>query len=338
MKAAMYVGPKEINIQEVARPSVGPNDVLLKIHSVGICGTDLHIYHGGTVVKPGTIIGHEFSGEVVQVGNMVSNFSVGDRVVAEHVITCHKCYYCLRGKPELCLKAEVLGMDHPGALAEYMAVPANLVYKIPETISYEDAALIEPLTIALYAASQARPLTGQRVAVVGQGPIGLLLDQVLQAAGAHVIGIDTQAPRLAFAQKHAWVNEALNPVDHDFQRKLSAIAEMGVDSAFEAVGKEVTAELCIDIARRDGDIFLLGVFEKPATLNLMKVIKKELNVYGSWTCAFSFPAAIDLVAQGKVDLQSMITHRYSLDQVAQAFAESSTYSDDRIKTVINLIP
>lgn len=336
MKAAVYQGPQKIEIVERPKPSIGSGEVLLRIHSVGICGTDLHIYTGGTDVKPGTIIGHEFSGEVVEVGADVKRIKVGDRVVAEHVISCHTCYFCLRGKPELCLKAQILGMDRPGALAEFMAVPESLDYPIPKSISYEEAALIEPLTIALYATSQARTLAEQRVAVVGQGPIGILLDQALQAAGAHVIGIDTQPARLAFVKKHKWVHETLNPMDADFAQKLQAIAEFGVDSAFEAVGKEVTAELCIDIARRDGDIFLLGVFEKPAMLNLMKVVKKELNIYGSWTCAFSFPAAINEVAEGKIDLKSLISHRYTLDETPRAFAEASVYSNERIKTVINI--
>lgn len=336
MKAAVYRGKGQIEITDLPKPTIGPDEVLLRIKSVGICGTDLHIYNGGTDVKPGTTIGHEFAGDVVEVGDQVTNIKVGDRAVAEHVVTCHQCYYCLRGKPELCLKAEVLGMDRPGALAEYVAIPASLVYAFPKSVAYEEAALIEPLTIALYAAAQAGTVTEQRVAVVGQGPIGILLDQVLQDAGAHVIGIDTQVPRLDFVRQHGWVQETLNPMDKDFQTKLDAIAEMGVDFSFEAVGKEVTAELCIDITRRDGNIFLLGVFEKPAKLNLMRVIKKELNIHGSWTCAFSFPAAIELLSTGKVDLKSLITHRYQIDDVAKAFSEASVYSDQRIKTIINL--
>lgn len=336
MKAAIYQGKGKIELTELPKPTIKPDEILLRVRSVGICGTDLHIYNGGTDVKPGTTIGHEFSGDVVEVGDKVTNLKVGDRAVAEHVVTCHQCYYCLRGKPELCLKAQVLGMDRQGALAEFMAIPASLVYAFPDTVSYDEAALLEPLTIALYAESQAGNITEQRVAVVGQGPIGILLDQVLQDAGAHVIGIDTQVHRLDFVRQHGWVKETLNPMDKNFQAQLDAIAAIGVDAAFEAVGKEVTAELCIDITRRDGNIFLLGVFEKPATINLMRVIKKELNIFGSWTCAFSFPAAIDLLVTGKVDLKSLITHRYPIDDVAKAFAEASVYSDQRIKTIINL--
>jgi len=336
MKAAEYQGKNIITVVEVPKPVISPDEVLLKIHSVGICGTDLHIYAGGTGVKPGTIIGHEFSGEIVEVGASVTRFSIGQRVVAEHVVTCQQCFYCLRGQPQLCLQAQVIGMDRPGALAEFVAVPERLVYAIPDSISYDQAALIEPLTIAVYASAQARALAGQKVAVVGQGPIGMLLDQVLRVSGAQVIGIDTQVPRLDFVKKHGWAHNVLNSSHPDFPAQLTALTNVGVDSAFEVVGKEVTAELCIDIARRDGDIFLLGVFEHTAKLDLMKVVKKELNIFGSWTCAFSFPPAIALVAEGKVDLQSLITHRYTIDNVAQAFAEASIYSDNRVKTIITL--
>jgi threonine dehydrogenase-like Zn-dependent dehydrogenase len=302
---------------------------------VGICGTDLHIYHGGTDVKPGTIIGHEFSGEVAAVGRNVTNVKIGDRAVAEHVVTCKTCYYCVRGKPNLCVKAEILGIQRPGALAEYMAIPADLVYKVPRTISFEEGALIEPLTIALFAASQAGFLLEKTVAVVGQGPIGILLDLVLSTAGAHVIGIDVLPHRLSFVQKKGWAVVTLNTKAKDFSKSFKEHAPMGVDASFEAVGKDATANLCLEITRRDGDVFLLGVFEKPSTLDLMKLIKKELNVFGSWTCSFSFPAAIDLVARKKIELTPLVTHRYRFDDAVRAFKEADTYSDNRIKTVIN---
>lgn len=336
MRVLAYVGKGKVELRNIPKPAIRQNEVLLRVRSVGICGTDLHIYHGGTTVKRGTVIGHEFSGDVVAVGKHVTNIAVAQRAVAEHVITCRSCFYCLRGRPNLCLRAEIMGMDRPGALAEYMALPSDLVYPFPKSMSYDEAALVEPLTIALYAASQAGFLIEKRVAVIGQGPIGILLDQVLRAGGAHVIGIDVIPARLRFAQQHGWVNETLNPHQKSSARRLKELASVGVDSSFEAVGKEATAGLAIDITRRDGNIFLLGVFEKPATLDVMRVIKKELNIFGSWTCAFSFPAAIDLVAEGKVDLKSLVTHRYKLSDAPRAFAEASTYSDDRVKTVVTI--
>lgn len=335
MKAFIYRGKNRLVFENIPKPSIGPDEILLKVKSVGICGTDLHIYHGGTDVKQGTIIGHEFSGEVAVVGRNVENFKVGDRAVAEHVVTCKTCYYCVRGKPNLCVKAEILGIQRPGALAEFIAIPGDLVYKIPRTINFEEGALIEPLTIALFAASRAGFLLEKTVAVVGQGPIGILLDQVLATAGAHVIGIDVLPHRLAFVQKKGWAGATLDARSKDFTKAFRALSPMGVDAAFEAVGKDATANLCLEIARRDGDVHLLGVFEKPSTLDLMKLIKKELNVFGSWTCSFSFPDAIDLVARKKIELTPLVTHRYRFDDAVRAFKEADAYSDNRIKTVIN---
>ncbi|MBI3956996.1 MAG: alcohol dehydrogenase catalytic domain-containing protein [Candidatus Kerfeldbacteria bacterium] len=336
MRALVYEGKQKVVLKNVPKPIIKADEVLLQIKSVGICGTDLHIYNGGTDVRRGTIIGHEFSGTIDAIGKQVTTLKTGARVVAEHVLNCGKCYYCLRGQPNLCMKAEVYGLQRAGALAEFMAVPARLVYPIPRTLSFDDAALVEPLTIALFAASSAGFLLEKRVAVLGQGPIGLLLDQVLEAAGARVIGIDVIDNRLAFAKKKGWAHHTLNSSRKDFRKQYDTIAGMGVDAVFEAVGKDATVELALELPRRDGNVFLLGVFEKPATIDLMKLVKKELNVFGSWTCSFSFPAAIELVAEKKIDLTSLVTHRYDFADAPKAFADSATYSGNRIKTIIRV--
>lgn len=334
MNAVVFEGKKRLVLKSIPKPRVQSDEALLRIRSVGICGTDLHIYHGGAKVPPNAILGHEFSGEVVAVGKSVTNVKNGMRAVAEHVLSCGACWYCVRGKPNLCLKASIFGIDRPGALAEYMVIPARLIFPFPKAIPFEEAALIEPLTIALFAASQAGFLLEKQVAVIGQGPIGILLDQVLTAAGAHVVGVDVLQNRLDFVQKKGWTNHVLNSAAKDFAKQCKAVLPQGADAVFEAVGKDATADMSIDIARRDADVFLLGVFEKPATLDLMKIIKKELNIYGSWTCSFSFPAAIDLVVEKKVDLKSLITHRYAFRDAAKAFADADSYSGNRMKTVI----
>ncbi len=331
MLAAQYLGPKRIKLVKTAKPKIKANEILMQTKTVGICGTDLHIYNGGMDLPTPLTPGHEFSGVIAEVGGKVRGLKKGDRIIAEHVIPCSKCEYCLQGKPNLCAQREVIGLHRPGALAEYVAIPADLVYKIPRTISFEEAALIEPLSIAVYSIQQAGQLLDKRVGVVGQGPIGILIDQLLKAGGAYVIGFDILKHRLDFVKKKKWVDEAIDSSKVKRVKKWSG----KLDMCFEVVGREVTAQMCIDLARRDGDIFLIGVFEAPAKLNLMEVVKKELNIYGSWTCAFTFPESIDLVAQGKVDLKSLITHRYRLEEVEKAFAEANQYSENRIKTVIN---
>ncbi|MBU0619588.1 MAG: alcohol dehydrogenase catalytic domain-containing protein [Patescibacteria group bacterium] len=332
MKTIEYLGPKKLVLKNRPKPKPKANEILMQTKSVGICGTDLHIYNGGMNLPTPLVPGHEFSGIISAIGSQVSkNFKIGDRITAEHVIPCNKCNYCKQGKPNLCINAKIIGLHRPGALAEYVAIPADLVYKVPNKISFEEAALLEPLTIALYAIHETTQLLNIKAAVIGQGPIGILLDQVLKASGAYVVGFDILQSRLQWVKNKKWADEV---IDSKKSNELKKFAN-SFDVVFEVVGRQITAQTSIDIARRDGQVFLLGVFEEPSKLDLMKIVKKELNVHGSWTCAFSFPQAIDLVMQNKIDLKSLITHRYSIDQAAQAFKDASAYSNDRIKTVIN---
>lgn len=335
MKALIYKAPKVLEFADVPKPKINSDEVLLKIKSVGICGTDLHIYNGKMDVTPPVIMGHEFSGVVEEIGSDVKHLKIGERVVGEHVISCKECHYCLTGKPNLCPRAKIIGLHRPGALAEYMAIPANLVFPIPDEVSFEEGALIEPLTIALYAIRHTGLLLDKNVAVIGQGPIGLLLDQAVRSAGGNVIGIEAQAHRLAFAKEKGWVNVGIDAIKEDVKKKIDDMYPGGVDVAIEAVGREATAQLALDITARAGQVLLLGVFEEPSKINLMTLIKKELHVHGSWTCAFSFPEAIELVSKKKVDLKSLITNRYDFKDGIKAFEDSNNYVGNRVKTVIN---
>ena len=175
----------------------------------------------------------------------------------------------------------------------------------------------------------------KNVAVIGQGPIGLLLDQAVKSAGGTVIGIETEAHRLAFAKEKKWIDLPVNASTENVADVIEKNFPGGVDVSIEAVGRESTAQMALDITARAGRVLLLGVFEDSSKLNLMSIVKKELHVHGSWTCAFSFPEAIDLVGSGKIDLASLITHRYDAKDGAQAFKDSLEYADGRIKTVIN---
>lgn len=335
MKSIIYTGPQSLEYIDIPKPKIKTDEVLLKIKSVGICGTDLHIYNGGMDLPTPLTMGHEFSGVIAEVGREVKNFKVGDHVIAEHIVSCGKCYECLSGKSNLCASAKVIGLHLPGALSEYLAVPASLVYRIPKNMSFEEAAIIEPLSIAYYAVKKAGSVLGKKVAVIGQGPIGLLVDQILKQSGAEVIGIDIVDKRLKFAQNKKWIDHAINSKNQSVVKVLNEIVPSGVDIVFEVVGQEATVEMSLEIARRNGDVFILGVFETPSKINLMHLVKKELNVYGSWTCALSFLPSIELVANNKIDLKSLITHRYLASKAITAFEEAASYSDNRIKTVIN---
>jgi 2-desacetyl-2-hydroxyethyl bacteriochlorophyllide A dehydrogenase len=335
MKSIIYTGPQTLKYVDVPKPKIKANEVLLKIKSAGICGTDLHIYNGGMDLPTPVTMGHEFSGVVAEVGSQVKNFKIGDRAVGEHIINCGKCHYCVSGRPNLCSNAKIIGLQLPGALTEYLAIPANIVYKLPASLSFEEGVLIEPVSIAYYAVQKAGFLLDKKVAVVGQGPIGLLVDQILQQSGATVIGIDIADWRLKFARSKKWADYVINNQKQDLTKVLSRLAPEGVDLVFEAVGQASTAELSLEIARRGGEVFLLGVFETPSKINLMNIVKKELNVHGSWTCALSFLPSLELAASKKLDLKSLITHRYAAKNGIKAFKEAASYQGQRIKTIIN---
>lgn len=335
MKALQYTGPKRLAFTDLPTPTITNDEVLLQVKKVGICGTDLHIYNGGMNLPTPLVMGHEFVGDVAKVGGNIHHVKVGDRAVAEHVIGCGACFYCRQGKRNLCIKPTVIGLHKPGALAEYIAVPADLVYPLPQELDYDAGVLVEPLSIAVYAVRKASVSVGSTVAVVGQGPIGLFVDQVAKADGGVVYGFDVMESRLAYAKDHTYVYHAINSkVSHYLETFRQASGSDGADFVFECVGIEQTARASLDLARPGGKVIILGVYEHDILVNMMQVVKKELEVQGSWTCIFSFEPTIELLKSGQIHTEGLITHRYSFGDAGKAFEESSNYTGNRIKTVI----
>jgi L-gulonate 5-dehydrogenase len=335
VKAFQFSGKNDLRLVDLPEPTIGDTDVLLKIKKVGICGTDLHIYTGGMSVKPPLVLGHEFVGDVVKTGKDVTRVRVGDRAVAEHVIGCGKCSYCRTGKRNLCKNPTVIGLHKQGALAEYLAVPEELVYSLPEKLSYDDGVLAEPLSIAVYAVRKANVQVGDNVAVVGQGPIGLFVDQVAKIAGATVYGFDKHDNRLEFAKNHNYIHQKINITQPDFLEVFrNMIATDGADVVFEAVGREQSAEMALELARSSGKVLVLGVFEHNVQVNMMHIVKKELTVQGSWTCIFSFKQTLSFLESRNFDTDIMITNRYPFLDTKKAFDEALSDKGNRIKTVI----
>lgn len=334
MKALQYFGPKDLRIVDIDEPEIKADEVLMKMKKVGICGTDLHIYNGGVNVPTPLVIGHEFVGDIVKVGEDVENVKVGDRAVAEHVIGCGKCLQCLQGKRNLCKTPTVIGLHRPGALAEYMTLPSDLVYTLPDDLSYDEGVLVEPLSIGVYAVRKADVNVGDRVAVVGQGPIGILVDYVAKASGGTVFGFDKHDNRLSFAKDHQYIYKGFNITHDNYMNAFHEHASDGADVVFEAVGSDSSAELALDLARPGGQVIVLGVFEHDVMVNMMHIVRKELEVYGSWTCLFSFDQTMLLMQSQKLATDQIITHRYPFADAVKAFEEASTDKANRIKTII----
>ena len=334
MKALQYFGPHDLRFVELPTPTPKSGEVLLKIGKVGICGTDLHIYTGGMHVPTPTILGHEFVATIAEVGEGVSSLTAGQRVVAEHVIGCQRCLYCKMGKRNLCIAPIVLGIHKPGALAEYMVVPAELVSVLPDTLSEDEGVLAEPLSIAVYAASKARLTKGEKVAVIGQGPIGLLVDFVTKASGASVYGIDRHDTRLSYATEHEYIVKGYNVKNPAFLSEFHTETGDGADLVFEAVGSDSSADLALTLAKPGGRVIILGVFEHDVKINMMAIVRKELEVFGSWTNIFSLDETLQLLATEQFDTKQFITHRYPFVKAQEAFEEALTDKSERIKTII----
>jgi len=337
MKAFQLFGKQDLRLIELPEPELKDNDVLLKIKKVGICGTDLHIYNGEMKVPMPLVMGHEFVGDVVKIGGMVTNVKVGDRAVAEHVIGCGTCFYCKQGKRNLCKTPTVIGLHTAGALAEYMKIPSELVYPLPTELTYDEGVLVEPLSIAVYAVRNTKLRVGDTVAVVGQGPIGLLVDQVAKTAGTTVFGFDRHESRLQFAKEHGYIFQGIDITKEGFLDTFKQmVSNDGADIVFEAVGSDSSAELALELARATGKVTILGVFEHNVQINIMNIVKKELFVQGSWTCIFSFPQTLLLLKLKAIDTTNFITHRYPFADTVKAFQETSTDKTNRIKSVIEM--
>ena len=220
MKALQYFGKQDLRFVDLSEPQIGENEILMKVKKVGICGTDLHIYNNGMNVPLPLVLGHEFVGDIIKIGNNVTNIKVGDRAVAEHVIGCGKCSYCSQGKKNLCKAPTIIGINRQGALAEYLPIPSDLIFKLPTEFSYDEGVLIEPLSIAVYAVRKAGVDVGDKVAVVGQGPIGLLVDFVAEASGGTVFGFDKHDNRITYAKNIHDISKGFNITQADFLKQF----------------------------------------------------------------------------------------------------------------------
>lgn len=334
MKALQYFGKQDLRFVDLPEPQIGENEILMKVKKVGICGTDLHIYNGGMNMPLPLVLGHEFVGDIVKIGKNVTNVNAGDKAVAEHLIGCGKCSYCQEGKKNLCKNPTVIGLNRQGALAEYISIPSDLVFKLPDEFSYDEGVLVEPLSIAVYAVRKAGVKVGDQIAVVGQGPIGLLVDFVARASGGTVNGFDKHDNRIDYAKNHGYIHKGFNTARGEYLEQFKENVAEGADIVFEAVGSDTSAELAIELSRSGGKVVILGIFEHDVMINMMDIVRKELQIFGSWTCVFSFGETMLLMKSQKLDANQLITHRYPFSDAVKAFEEAFSDKSNRIKSVI----
>jgi (R,R)-butanediol dehydrogenase / meso-butanediol dehydrogenase / diacetyl reductase len=326
MKAAVFKGIESINVEDVPEPEAGPEDLVVEVSACGICGSDLHTYQHGSFVQPGQIMGHEFSGRVVEAGSDVQGLAVGDRVTAVPIVPCGECARCREGRYNLCGVAWTTGIAYgkPGAFAERVRIPRSIqgenVFKLDDDVSDEAGATVEPLAVAVHAVKLAGDVEGATALVLGLGTIGQQVVQVLNARGARrVIGTDLSALRLDAARELG--AEAIDGAAGPTEALGNALGDdEEIDIVFECSGVPALATAALDSVRAGGTIVVLALYDDPVTFNPTALVQKELRLQGSIAyTSEDFAEAIELLRSGAARWDELITQRERLDDVADAF-------------------
>jgi len=320
MKAAVfYDANSPLKIEEVNRPKPSANEVLLTVRICGICHTDLSMFKGLIIPrKKPVIFGHEISGDIEDVGEGVSKFGKGDRVIVSSVISCGRCYYCSAGRENLCKQSKTIGIDIDGGYAEYISVPEDNVFNLPNNISYEEGSLIgDVLATAYHAVQRSRVCAGESVIIYGAGALGMCAVQIVSnLIGAKAIVVDIFDMKLKLA-KELGAHEVINSgKENPVKRALEITGGMGVDCAMEFVGIPVTYQQAIDSVRRGGRVMLVGATAEKFEVSPRRFFKDEVEVTGAYsTLKSKVPELIELVEKGKIKLRKLLTHTISLDEI-----------------------
>ncbi|MEU3627636.1 alcohol dehydrogenase [Amycolatopsis coloradensis] len=315
MRAAIVDKPGEIRVGEVPDPQPGDRQVVVKVGACGICGTDLHIADGHFPPTPYPIVpGHEFAGEIVELGaDVPGGWQVGDRVAVDPSLFCGYCKPCRSGRGNLCENWNATGDTVNGAFAEYVAVPSANCHRMPDTMTWEQGALVEPVSCAVHGVRRIGVEAGERFLVVGAGTMGLIMQQLLQRAGAHVTMIDRNTSRLGRAKDLGAVAVASDVKELDDEK---------FDAAADCTGAAPAIEAAFDSLQRGGRLLVFGVApaEARVALSPFRIYNDEITVVGSMAVMNSYGAALDLVADGAIDTGALLTDTLPLERYPDALA------------------
>ena len=331
MKAAIWYGKEDIRYEDCPEPVISNNDhVKIKVKCCGICGTDVHEYRDGPFMIPKKphpltghcgaplILGHEYSGEVVEVGSEVTKIKVGDRVTVNPLIYCGECHYCRRGEYNMCLRLATQGLAYNGAFAEYTVVDERMIVRLPNGMSYEEGAFAEPTAVAIRAVRRSRIRVGDSVAVVGAGPIGLLVMQACLAAGASkVFVIEPMKARRDFAERLG-AGAVFDPGETDPGKEIAKLTDgLRADIAFDCVGNQPAFDTAVKVTGRRGMICVVGLSLIPIEVPFIRLWGHEKEITFSSGYEDEFPAAIALLADKRVDVESLTSARIELDGLVE---------------------
>jgi L-iditol 2-dehydrogenase len=340
MKALVLTGPGHFDYADVPLAALSDDEVLVAVAACGICGSDVHGMDGSTGRRrPPIVMGHEAAGVVARVGAGVKGWAEGERVTFDSTVSCGRCHFCRQGQLNLCDERRVLGVSceeyrRDGAFADYVAVPARILYRLPDGLSFERAALLETLSVAVHAVRRVGVSPGDTAVVVGTGMVGLLVVQALRAYGCErVIGADLDAGRLALAERFG-----AEVVSGGAEAVAAAVREQtggaGADIAFEVVGVTAAVQTAIASVRKGGRVGLVGNLAPMVDLPLQAAVTRELTLYGSCASSGEYPECIELMSSGKVDVGPLISAVAPLSEGAGWFERLRSGAPGLMKVVL----
>ncbi|MDN5788157.1 2,3-butanediol dehydrogenase [Pseudorhodobacter sp.] len=347
MKAARWYAAKDIRVEEIDEPQVTPGDIKIKVAWTGICGSDLHEYLAGPIFVPvdenhplshdkaPITMGHEYAGEVTELGEGVEGFEIGDRVAVEPIYHCGKCDACREGKYNLCKDLGFVGLSGgAGGFAAYSVVPAHMAHKMPEGLSMEQGALVEPAAVALHAVRVSKIKAGDTAAVFGAGPIGLLVVEALRAAGAsRVYVVEPSEERRAKAIELG-ATRAMDPTETDVVAEIRAATGSGVDVAFEVTGVPQVLAQVIDSTRHEGQALVVSIWETEASFQPNTIVLSERTIKGTIGYRNVYPAVMELMTRGFFQAKNLVTKRIEIDDIVTEGFEALSSEKSQVKILV----
>ena len=323
MRAFEIRSVREGEVVDVDDPTVGPTDVLVRVAYCGVCGTDLHIFHGEFPTKLPLVPGHEFSGVLEGIGRDVRGLSVGDYVAVDPNISCGSCYYCKKGMPNFCERWQAIGVTRQGAFAELVSVPASNAYLVPRSTPLERFSFVEPVSCILHGIDRVSPREGEKALVTGLGPIGLMFGQLLKRMGVRVMGADVVETRLRVATKVGF-DQTMNPAQDSVEKAVSSwTSGRGLELVVEASGSTEALGEALGMLDKGGRILVFGVAPEKATVTIrpFQIYRNEVSLIGSFTNPNTFGRAVEAISEGRVSVDEFGSKIIGLDDVERSLEE-----------------
>lgn len=347
MKAARWHAAKDIRVEDIDEPQVSAGDIKIKVAWTGICGSDLHEYLAGPIFVPvgenhplshdkaPITMGHEYCGEVVELGEGVTDIKVGDRVAVEPIYNCGKCDACREGLYNLCQDLGFVGLSGgAGGFAAYSVVPAHMAHKMPDDLSMEQGALVEPAAVALHAVRVSQIKAGDTAAVFGAGPIGLLVVEALRAAGAASVYVVEPSPERREKAMELGATRAMDPTDTDVVAEIRKATGSGVHVAFEVTGVPSVLAQTIDCTRHEGQALVVSIWEAEASFQPNTVVLSERSIKGTIGYRNVYPAVMELMTRGYFQADTLVTKRIEIDDIVTEGFEALSNEKSQVKILV----